>query len=273
MLALLMGPRPAGAQFGDLAPDGALYWRLAGVRAEAGVVFAMDPAHLAGRLPEGFRVFTLGRRAARGDTAVQAIIAARPELADYVITMLAVARLDSLDVEGDASPPQPSLTALWWVPAQLIDTNSALPDSRARRGEQQVELAFWSAEDDFARRLHAVMPSAAAAAISMQWSGGDSTWRLRLVVPDATVVGECRLTGPAVPSDGPLPQFSTVWSGSSVPGAFVVYTYYGHRTQECSGAWRATGTGALARALQTGVVLWTNNQTGWRAHAAAYGPR
>lgn len=273
LLVLLLCPSPARGQFGELAPDAALYWHLDGVRAEAAAVFAMDPSHLAGRLPRGFQVFTLGGRAARGDTTAHAILAARPELTDYVITVLAVARLDSMRVEGVATAGRESLLAFWWVPVQLIDTTSALPDPRAKRGEQMVELAFWSAEEQFARRLQAVMPSTAAAPVNMEWRAGDSTWRIRLVLPDATIVADCRLRDPAVASDYPLPQYSTVWSGDSVPGPFVVYTYYGHLSQWCSGAWRATGNGALARAIQTGVMLWTHNQTGWRARAAAYAPR
>ena len=273
LFAFLMCASPASAQFGDLAPGAAIYWRLAGVRAEAGVAFAMDPAHLAGRLPSGLRVATLGARAARGDSSARAMIGARPDLANYVITVLAISRVDSLQIEGDAAPAQKNLAALWWVPAQVIDTSSAPPDDRARRGEQQVELAFWSTGKDFMRRLHTFMPSAAPAEISMQWNDGDSTWTIRLVVPGATVLGTCRLHSPAIPANYPLPQYSTVWSSGSKPRAFVVYTYYGHQTQPCSGAWHATGSGAIARALHTGVVLGAVNQTGWRARAGAYLPR
>ncbi len=269
---LLTTSRSAAAQFGDLAPEAALNWQLGGVKAEVGVVFAIDPSYLSGRLPRGFRVSTLARLASRGDTTVRAILSARPELAQYVITVLAVARMDTLHIEGDSSPAQATQTALWWVPAQLTDTTSPLPDVRAKRGEQWVELAFWSAEPHFARRLGEVMPATAPAAINMQWESSDSTWGVRLVIPSATIVGECKLRGASAAANYPLPQYSTVWNGDNVPGAFAVYTYYGHRSQACSGAWQASGNGTLARALRTGVVIDAANQTGWSARAAAYLP-
>jgi len=273
VLALLVSSARARAQFGDLAPHAALYWRLGGVQAEAGVTFAMDPAFLAGRVPRGFRAFTLGRLAASGDSAARATLAAHPAFANYAVAVLFVARLDSATVEGETGSERPGVIAGWWIPVRPIDTTAALPDPRARAGEQLVELGSWSADARFSRRLGAVVPSAAPASLTMTLDPADSTWRIRLAVPGATVVGSCRPRGAPLPVRYPLPQYSTAWTAGSAPGAFVVYTYYGHRTQPCSGAWHATGDAPLARALRTGAILGTADQSGWRARAAAYAPR
>ena len=272
VLTLLISAAPAYAQLGDLAPGGDMHWRLAGVQAEVGVTFAMDPTFLAGRLPRGFRASTLGGMAAHGDSAARVVLAARADVGNHVLASLFVARLDSTVVEGEAAPARPNTIAVWWVPVEVIDTTRALPDPRARAGAQLVELGLWSADPRFGRRLGAVMPAAThAPLIATRDAGG--TWRIRLALPAATIVGSCRPVGTPTPARYSLPQFSTVWAADSVPGAFVVYTYYGHRMQPCTGPWHASGDGALARALRSGVILGAEVLSGWRARAAAYSPR
>lgn len=263
---------PANAQFGELAPGAAMGWSMAGVRMEAGVVFAMDPAFVAGRLPRGFQPFTLSEVAAGGDSAARATLAKHPSFAGHVIATLGVARLDSLAVEGDSTEVRPLTAAFWWVPVRPADTTKASRDPRARSGAQFVELGFWPADPRLGERLHALMPTAAPAPVRVTWDGAGS-WRIRIPIPDGMIFGRCRPLGSPKPASYPLPQFATVWAADSVPGPLAVFTYYGHQMQPCEGAWRARGEAPLARALRTGAILSVGNQIGWRARAAIYGRR
>jgi hypothetical protein len=273
VVAALLGATSAGAQYGELAPGGAMSWSLAGVSAEVAVTFAMTPTFVEGRLPRGFQPFTLGEVAASGDSAARAALAAHPNFARHVVATLAVARLDSMIVAEDTIPARPLSVAFWWVPVRLTDSSAALPDARARPGGQLVELGLWSGDARFGKRLGAVMPTAVAAPLMVTWDGAGS-WRIRLRTPEGDfIVGRCRPLGTPTAMQYRLPQYSTVWAADSVPRSFAVFTYYGHHAQPCRGSWRATGEGALARALRTGAILRTENQTAWRARAAVYTPR
>ncbi|MDQ3996445.1 MAG: hypothetical protein M3303_05455 [Gemmatimonadota bacterium] len=273
IVAALVGTiTPASAQYGDLAPGGALTWSLAGVHVEVSVTFAMAPTFTQGRVPRGFQPFTLREVAAGGDTAARATLAAHPDFASHVVATLNVARLDSMVVEGDTAAVRPLTVAFWWVPVQLADSSAALPDARARPGGQLVELGLWSADARFGRRLGAVMSTAVAAPLTVTWDGA-GRWRIRLMIPDGNIVGSCRPIGTATAMEYRLPAYSTVWAADSTARAFSVFTYYGHRAQRCRGFWRATGDAALAQALRTGAILGVDNQIGWRARAAAYAPR
>jgi hypothetical protein len=267
--ALVVGTSPASAQYGDLAPGGGMSWRLAGVHVQVGVTFVMAPTFTAGRMPRGFHPFTLGEVAARGDSAARVTLAAHPQFASYVVATLGVARLDSMVVDGETTVARPLTVAFWWVPVRLADSTAALPDSRARSGGQIVELGMWAADSRFGQRLGAVMPTAASAPLAVTWDGAGS-WRIRLTIPDGAIVGRCRPLGTPTAMQYPLPAFSTVWAADSTPRAFEVFTYYGHHSQPCRGSWRATGEAPLARALDTGAILASDNQTRWRARAAAY---
>ena len=269
--AALIGATPVGAQYGDLAPGGAVSWSLAGVLMEAAVTLAVDSTLVAGRVPRGFQAFTLREMAAGGDSAARAALAAHPGFAGHVITTLGVARLDSMVVEGEAErgSARPLTVAFWWVPVRLVDSTAALPDPRARPGAQLVELGLWTADPRFGERLGAVMPTASVAPLTVTWDGAGS-WRIRLTIPNGTIAGRCRPVGTPTPTSYSLPAFSTVWAADTAPGALAVFTYYGNQLQSCRGAWRARGEAPLARALQDGAILSVGNQIGWRARAAAY---
>lgn len=269
IVVALASATPATAQFGDLAPGGAVTWSMAGVRVEVGVTFAMEPRFAAGRLPRGFQPFTLSDLAASGDTAARAILAVHPDRASHLIATLGAATIDSFDVDRISPSARPVSLAFWWVP---VRPTAALPDSRAPSGEHMVELGFWSADTRFAERLGAVMPSAAAAPLTITWDGAGG-WRVRLTIPQGRIFGTCRLVGTPAAMRYALPAFTTVWAADSVAGPFTVFTYYGHQAQRCTGSWQATGMAALARAIDTGAILRSGNQNGWRARAAAYLPR
>jgi hypothetical protein len=272
VLALLLGGLPALAQFGDLAAGSTMRWRLAGAEAEMGITFAMDPAFLSRCLPRGFRAITVGAAAAQGDSAARSVLATHPDFASHVVAMLAISRLDSTVVEGGTAPSRPDAIAVWWVPVQAIDSAAPLPDGRARIGGQLVELGFWNTNPGLSRRLSALMPTAATAPLTVARDAGGA-WQVRLVIPGGTIAGSCHPIGAPRPAGYSLPQFSTVWAADTVTRAFVVYTYYGHRTQPCTGEWHATGGAALARALRTSAILSVEDQSGWRARAAVYAPR
>lgn len=262
----------AGAQYGDLAPGAAMSWSLSGVHAEVGVRFAMDPAFVARRLPAGFRAYTLGGLARSGDSVATSILAARPALASHVLAVLAFARLDSTIVEGDTTPARPLTLAFWWVFAGPVDPAGALPDPRARAGQHNIQLGLWSADPRFGERLGAVIPTTVAAPVTVT-ADGTGGWRLRLTTAEVRIVGSCHPVEAPVALQFSLPAFSTVWAADTVAGSFTVFTYYGNRVQPCRASWQANGDGPLARALRTGVILGTDNQTGWRAKAAAYAAR
>jgi hypothetical protein len=269
-LAMLTSSAPARAQFGPLAP-GALQWTLDGVEAEIGVTFAMNPRFLAGRVPRGLTPLTVGALAKGDDSASRALLARHPDRANYIIAIFSAAAIDSIVVAGSAAPVRPSGSALWWIPAVPRDS-AAMLDPRVPRGDQLIELAFWSADADFARRLHGVMPSAAVATVRLA-AVPVGAWHIRFEDSGTSLTGTCQPKGLPRPASYSLPQYSTVWSAGPAPGAFVVYTYYGHRVRECEGSWNATGSSRFARAFRDGTILRVDEQTGWRARAAAYAPR
>jgi hypothetical protein len=271
-VATTVAPTTAHAQLGDLSPGGAMTWSLAGIRAEVGVSFVMAPSFAARRVPRGFQSFTLSDLAAGGDTTARRVLAARPNFADYVLAVLGAVRLDSLSVEGESGAARAASLAFWWVPVRPVDSTAALPDTRARRGPQVVELGLWTGDPPFSERLAGVVPWAVTAPVTVTWDGAGG-WRVRLTIPDANIIGACRLIGNPTAVQYPLPAYSTVWAADSVIGPLYVFTYYGHQSQPCTGSWQATGEAPLARALRTGAILRSTNEIGWRARASAYRPR
>lgn len=191
-LALMASSSRACAQFGALAP-GALQWTLDGVEGEIGVTFVMNPGFLTGRVPRGLSPLTLATLAKGDDSAARALLSKHPERANYVIAIFSAAAIDSLVVEGSAGPVRSSGSALWWIAAVPHDS-AAILDRRVPRGDQVIELAMWSADAGFARRLHGVMASAAFATVRVTESA-DSAWRLGLEDSGTSLAGTCRPKG------------------------------------------------------------------------------
>jgi hypothetical protein len=272
LTAVFVAVAPAHAQFGDLPPGGALSWSLAGVRAEVGVNFVMAPTYAARRIPRGFQSYTLRELATGGDSAARRVLASHPDFASHVLAVLGVVRLDSLSVEGEPTGARPLTLAFWWVPVRPVDTSAALPDARARKGPQVVELGLWTADPPFTKRLTGAVPWAVSAPMTVTWDGAGG-WRVRLTLPDANIMGACHLVGSSTPVQYPLPAYSTVWGADSVAGSLYVFTYFGHQSQPCRGSWRASGEAPLAKALRTGAILRSSNEIGWSARAAAYSRR
>jgi hypothetical protein len=103
----------------------------------------------------------------------------------------------------------------------------------------------------------------------------EGSWRLALSLPDGAIHGRCTPTGPRIPQDYPLPDYTTVWSAGSEPTAFTIYTGYGHHTQHCTAEWTAVGTNLLVDVLNATLSdpppwMATVVEDGWRARAGLY---
>jgi hypothetical protein len=267
--AMIAVSAPASAQFGQLAPGG-IHWSLSGVEAEVAITFAMPPRFVSDMVPRGLSVLTLAQ-AVRQDSAARALLSAHPDWASYAITIFSVALIDSTAFDDSPGSIRSGASAVWWLPA--LQDSAVTFDPRSKPGDQLIELASWSADEQFAHRLHAIMPSASAAGVTMSRDALNGEWSIHLQEPGATFTGTCRPRGNAALASYSLPQYSTVWAAGPMPSAFVVYTYYGHLVRPCEGSLRATGSSKLARAFEEGAILRIDEQSGWRARAAAYRPR
>lgn len=256
----------ACAQAGDFAPGAIVQWSLAGVRAEIGILLVIPPDLVAGRLPAGFTPRTL--RALTEFPPARTLLRKHPGYADYVLSVFAFGRLDSLSVDG--ALPHPESYAYWTVVGRGGDSARAI-DPRGR-GEAEVELGQWTSDTVLAERLRVVTPEVGVAPFAAV-RAPDGSWRIRLSTPDATVRVTCRPLG-APRAMGPLDQVTmgTHWvSPNGDTRALLVFASNGSREQRCGGAsWSAIGSGPLAQALRRGAVIQIEDQTGWRANAAAY---
>ncbi len=269
LLSVALIPHVARAQFRDLAPGAALRFSMDGVRSEIGAFMVMPPDLFAGLIPSGMKLHTL-REVAAEDTSARRVLVAHPEFADYALALFSIVKMDSFTVEDGR--PRPAVISAWAL--FLTDRDSsAARDSRARGGRDTgLQLGFWTSDSAFDRRLHAIMPSVAAASDMSSSLGRDGTWRVRLVISGTTVEGSCRPYGASQQLSGDSAEDSTAWPpGAGAPATFEVISAYGLRKRSCHGSWRVVGDGVLAQAFRRGTLIeGPADIVGWHSRAAVY---
>jgi hypothetical protein len=265
LIVLSFASRPVTAQLGELPPGYSSRQDIGGVRVEIVLILLVDSAVAAAHVPTGLTLLTL-QQIAINDTATARFLASRPHLTAAVPSVLLFSAVDSLTIDDRA--PMANTAAAWWLQARSIQHI----DERAR-GRNWVEVAFWTPDPTFVRLLRPYWPRVREAPVTITRVDGD--WWLALSLPDGTIRGRCTPTGPRLPADYPLPDYSTVWSAGSEPTAFTIYTGFGHHTRDCIDEWTAEGTNSLVGAVNATLKdpppwMATVMEDGWRARAGVY---
>ena len=258
--------QPLAAQLGQLPAGYVSRLKIDGVRGEIGVTLLTDSSTAATFVPTGLTLITLQQIAER-DSATAQYLASRPHLKTAVPSVLAFAVVDSLRINN--RPPLAATIAFWW----LRTGSDQSIDDRAME-TSFIEAAFWTPDSLLVDAVRPYWPQAREASVVAE-HGADGEWQVALVIPDGTIRGRCRPSGPRVADDYPLPAYSTVWNAGRQPSGFTVFTYWGHHSRNCAATWTAEGSNALVEVVNASLGdpppwMATTIVDGWRAAAGVY---
>jgi len=246
-------------------PEGArTHWAIEGPEEIVSWVL-FDPAAVEHLLPARLRFITVEELAAAGIGWAADHLSKRPSRAQWGVSFLEIARMDSFTIDGDAPvwPPDGAI-GLWF--ARVAPAHDSI-DLGA--GQPYLALEFWLPDSSYVATIREKGHHATYGNVVLSRSE-DGKWRGTITMDGLSVVGECAPTGPI--TGGGSAGMQSIFPPASSLTRVVRIVFAGHRIQGCSedSPWIVRGTHPLAAGEVIGPAEF---QFGYRLVGGAYATR
>jgi hypothetical protein len=255
----------ADAQVPQL-PEGALtHWAIEGPEEIVSWVL-FDPATVDHLLPARLRFITVGELAAVGIGWAVDHLSKRPSRAQWGVSFLEIARMESFTIDGDAPVwPEDGAVGLWF--ARVAPAHDA---ADLGPGQPYLALEFWLPDSSYVAKFREKGHYATYGNVVLNRSE-DGKWRGTIAVDGLSIVAECVPTGPITGGRGSAGMQSIFPPASSLANV-VRIAFAGHRVRGCREdlPWIVRGTHPLAGGEVIGPAEF---QFGYRLVGGAYAER
>jgi hypothetical protein len=250
----------------DSLPAGAISSsEMSGVKAEICRDHLVDPASVALRLPDGFRLRTAEEFASK-DPTLASLLQLNPAAKDYAVGSLCFLLASKFVVDGvPLRSPKPM--AFWWVAA------SGPTQANMQGKANWIQIGSWYSKGN--QRFGGIRqtdPMAEFTNIVVK-QVSPNAWRLSLMLPTETVTATVRTTSPSTASKNRQPAFMSVLLSGDSAGQFIVFRYQGHHHRQAEASWSASGSGAFSTAFalpNENASFETIFQERWTAQSGLY---